>query len=70
MDAIDQLRKEREALVKRLKNVDGAITLLTDHPATGNRAPAKKQVSAAARLKMSQAAKARWAEKKKGKTKP
>jgi hypothetical protein len=63
MDAIEALREERAILVRRLKNIDGAIGLLTDHPAPG---PQKHKVSAAARLKMSQAAKKRWAAKKKG----
>jgi hypothetical protein len=61
MDAIEALKKEREALVRRIKNIDGAIGLLTDHPVGG---PRKRQISAAARKKMSIAAKARWATRK------
>jgi hypothetical protein len=66
MDAIEALKQERELLVRRLKNIDGAIGLLTDYPASGSRKPAgKRTVSAAARKKMSIAARKRWADKKK-----
>ena len=63
MDAIEALRKEREALVRRLKNLDGAISLLSDHPVNG---AGKRRVSRATRKAMSDAAKKRWAAKKKG----
>jgi hypothetical protein len=70
---LTQLREERSRTKKELYRLDGAISalerLVRDHsePARASKPRAGRKLSAAARKKISEAQKARWAKMKKHK---
>jgi hypothetical protein len=59
MDSVSVLKNEKAILLKRVSALDSAIKVL------GGGKPAKRHLSAAARKKMSEAGRKRWADKKK-----
>jgi hypothetical protein len=61
-DIIRQLVKKRDELISQAEHLGKAILALGDKATTPRK---KRRISAAARKKMSLAAKARWATKKK-----
>lgn len=61
MDILKALRSKRSELQQELDTVDAAINILGG---TGTGNPKKRTVSAAAKRKMSLAAKKRWAARK------
>jgi hypothetical protein len=63
MDILKALKDKRNEFQQQIDTIDAAIKLLSG--ISGN--PKKRTVSAAAKRKMSLAAKKRWAEKKKAK---
>jgi hypothetical protein len=63
MDILKALKDKRNEFQQQIDTIDVAIKLLSG--ISGN--PKKRTVSAAAKRKMSLAAKKRWAEKKKAK---
>jgi hypothetical protein len=71
--ALAQLREERNRAQKELGRLDEAISVLqklaADHraPARGPKARVRRKLSAAARKRISEAQKARWAKIKKRK---
>jgi hypothetical protein len=77
--ALNQLKQEHIRLCKELARVDEALSILSNMdgvsvPAKGGKqlkalvVKPKRKISAAARKKMSEAARARWAARKKEKT--
>jgi hypothetical protein len=68
---LTQLRQERSRTQKELSRLDGAILalekLVVDHstPARASKPRTRRKLSAAARKKISEAQKARWAKMKK-----
>jgi len=79
--AVEQLKQEHIRLCKELARVDEALSALgglgeAEAPAKGKAkvaapvARSKRKISAAARQKMSEAARARWAARRKEATKP
>jgi hypothetical protein len=80
--AVEQLKQEHIRLCKELARVDEALSALgglggVEVPAKGKAAKvapaaprAKRKISAAARKKMSEAARARWAARRKEAAKP
>jgi hypothetical protein len=64
MDILKALNDKRKEYQQQINTIDAAIKLFIGG-VTGN--PKKRMVSAAAKRKMSLAAKKRWAEKKKAK---
>ena len=77
--AVNQLKQEHIRLCKELARVDEALSVLgslggaqsltvkTGKKSAAEKAPKKRKISAAARKKMSDAARARWAARKKEK---
>jgi len=65
MDILKALNDKRREYQQQINTIDAAIKLFIKE--VGNPKKAKRTVSAAAKRKMSLAAKKRWAEKKKAK---
>ena len=64
MNILAALKQEKERLEKQLVGIRGAIAALNGGPATGaprNQRQGRRNLSAAARAKISRAAKQRWA---------
>jgi len=68
MNSLEALRADREVLTKQLRAIESAIGMLKE-ASGGHRRGKTRHLSAAARKKLSEAGKKRWATKRKAEAK-